>query len=56
LIRRVCQFPEKKVLEIFIKKINQVFEKSLPNTQKISDIPDLFTKKICLTVCTEAVV
>ena len=36
---------EKKILEIFIKKINQAFEKSLPEIQKISDIPDLFTKQ-----------
>jgi hypothetical protein len=36
---------EQKVLEIFIKKLNQAFEKSLPLLQKISDIPDLFTKQ-----------
>jgi predicted AAA+ superfamily ATPase len=36
---------EKKVLSIFIKKLNQAFEKSLPDIQEISDIPDLFTKQ-----------
>lgn len=34
---------EKKILDIFIKKLNQVFEKSLPKFQEITDILDLFT-------------
>jgi hypothetical protein len=34
---------EKKVLDIFIKTLSQVFEKSLPGVQEISDIIDLFT-------------
>lgn len=35
---------EKKILDIFIKRLNQVFEKSIPDFQEISDILDLFTK------------
>ncbi|MCX6578928.1 MAG: AAA-like domain-containing protein [Candidatus Aminicenantes bacterium] len=36
---------ETKVLNILIKKMNAVFDKSFPNIQQINDIPDLFTKQ-----------
>jgi hypothetical protein len=36
---------EIKILNIFIKKLNMVFHKSLPFIQQISDLPDLFTKQ-----------
>ncbi len=36
---------EKKVMAIFMKKLGQAFEKSLPHIEEISDIPDLFTKQ-----------
>jgi hypothetical protein len=36
---------EKKVLEIFIKKISQTLEIPFPKISSISDISDLFTKK-----------
>lgn len=36
---------EKEVLEIFIKKLNTAFNRSLPSIQSIRELPDIFTQQ-----------